>query len=317
MKIVHHYVDLDGKTFFDEYYTKISLTDNEDTETYHIVLLLPQNCGVILDLYDYCFDPTKARNTELLVAAVPDKFVDLLNDFEAAKYEIRRICFERPSPEAGGVRRAEKIDVATAQVISKFIDYCPDVIEVLLKNNLLKNKVDPQKLSWEMKDKEAATKLILAISAHPLWKRFSYLKFPAEIFASLLTLIPSPIWFLDPDNPEAPNRFWAYCGFAENNEQKFNILAHALFLNQHPLPLTKQVKLENYFSDLCLRAFTWCEGPLEVRFAFGKWYESLRIATYFWLNFLELHRKDSPFSFDENEFFKNKDLALEWRNHLV
>ena len=321
MRALHYYVDKEGKTQMDDLRLTAPLDLGEVPKEYHIALLTSRNARMVAELYKDFEDGSGERKVYL---GCPQPGLSETGTWDKARIAVRRLVFENPHPVLGGLRPMRPVDYTTMRIVELHHRVHSKISE-LLKDQKMTSKTEREathKGYGELDPAEA----IATISAHPLWKRMSWIKdFKPPLLLNLIGELIDPTWYINPAAPERSGVFKKRCGLFD---------ARAAFVGQHPsapvwlsliTPFAGMVhgfdslsggdlnQPGNFFVRYGLRWMTHSlkqgDDPNEAFFT-GIWHHNLKLINFIWLNWMECTHESEVQTFDDARFFQKDAEAM-------
>ena len=305
--VLHYYVDPRGRTNIDEFQCPLPIDMSGVPEQYRVFIVHPRNANLIVDhikevgFGDKCSTPVYIA-CPLVLQPHPN------DDWEEAKTKIRSYFFENPSPLCGGLRRASMTDLTTAMIfkaVNEFAASCVDNVgnlsPVQLAAVVMRN----------MSKEEFADKLLMTVTAHPLWRRLQWIRFIAPMwFAMLLNMCIDPsLYGCDPMTATAFKRRLGVCDdWEEQMEVGISNLLVTPLLPAFYTPLTEDALAEptSYFIRYTYQQVHKATASIQSKAqcaGYGLWCGAKKFADYLWLNWVETTFPGGPVTFDAAKFF--------------
>lgn len=324
-KIVHQFVDTDGKTHTDEFTSNLPLDMDSLPDEYRVFMFTARNSRLIADAWKACDDANNISSRVMLCAPAGETFYK----FDDAKLRIRQLCFENLPTGIGGIRAMKKIDYNTAMVASAARD-----MDMSMQSQIkeLENPDDMKKLlesaTNALKEAFSDPKTLAAISAHKLHRRMAWIAdYDYLITFNMLGRITDPTWFVNPVNPYSSGMFKSACGlyglgsFNDEHAASDTVTLHHILSVPFRKLLTELGKIKpadlnhpRYFFQRYALRFMQHElddgSDAATAVQRGIWLGSMKLINFIWLNWMELTHSGFPV-FDPERFFFGDSPTIE------
>lgn len=210
-KIVHRFVDPSGRSFLDEISFPASMTiaHVEPADKYHVFTTHSTNVNLIAEFIREYNEDVLDGNV-LLTTGDPT-----CNDFESQKLRVRQLLFENTIGWRGGLRDINRFDHVTFYVSRELQNIKTFVKEEIGKlspsANLERSVIS---IYENLFNEELYAKISSYMSAHPLWKRCSWIAGmePLTVFVIVGTLVdPAKYVTFDENNKLSSIEFKKVC----------------------------------------------------------------------------------------------------------
>lgn len=329
-KVIHTYIDNDGKTNVDEFSLgNMTIDMDAPPEEYHVSLFLRSNARFIAEKFKECDD---GKYTRRLMLACPNSGMASVGTWQQAKDKVREMCFENPHPVCGGLRPATMRDYTNAMTVRAYKDLF-DLVNAKTKELLKSRSRRPleQAVTAALKNGDNSgglnnDLLISAVSSHPLWRRLSWIR-GADINSVMgfVGLLVDPTWYVNIDHPKRSGLFKERCGLYNALDADSGSMPEsaAWFSLTKPFRdiLTGNMPPPNVLSSpagffdryaLKMMQAMMDEGAQTNVAAFNAmWYYAVKLADYIWLNWMETTHTSSEYVVDDERFFYGDVEAAE------
>lgn len=323
MRIIHEFVDKEGRTQFDEFESSIPFDMGDIPQTAYVLLMLRSNARRIAELWKECDDGV--GNKKLYIGC-PYPGLPEIGQWEEAKTRVRELCFDNPAAIHGGIRAAKKCDYASCRTVALSHDIHVKISQAMAELPADKRtQFNMLKTTYQVFGESDQGQLVSTISAHPLWKRLSWIDGinPMSVF-NLVGMIVDPTWYVHPEDPSFIGLFKERCGLFDAVQAMRGESVYSDVFAQLVSPLlsffktTREINLNelNAPKFFFLRyAFKWMEhyvsnGESEQQaFAGGMWRYVSKLTAYIWLSWMESIHPYVPVNLEEQRFFLGDKAA--------
>lgn len=315
-RIIHHFVDKDGRTHVDTFNSNIPLDMGDIPREYHICLVTQTNARLLAELYKEC--DTGSYEKKLMVGCPSAGIARYgFGKFEDAKDLIRQMCFENPHPIHGGLRSATMVDYTNARVVAQFVDISRQ-IQRGVNEAAQKGLQEVMKVTQQVYQSLDVPEVINTVSAHPLWRRMSWIfMMKPMLVLNLIGVLVDPTWYVNPDDPARSGLFKEHCGVYNAREAAMGQHVSTPLWLSLLTPFTALLN-QSQFDMQALNApgfffirygFRWMQkyrqngiGAMEALFLAG-WHHNVKLINFIWLSWMEVMHESPPQELDEERFF--------------